>query len=128
MPVTDRYRPWLHKRHPCLPRWAGAAAVLLVLGWSVLPLRLELSDLAIVRLVLRGHAALASPSLVNEVSPQFLGNPFTDQPLLSKNVWDMQAFGGRIYLGNGDYGLNTGPIPIRYFDPSLQQFLVDPVL
>jgi hypothetical protein len=40
----------------------------------------------------------------------------------------MQAFGNRIYFGHGDYGDNTGPIPLHYFDPVSQQFLIDRVV
>ena len=62
------------------------------------------------------------------VSPQRLGNPFTDKPVYSRNVWDMKAFGNKIYFGHGDWGDNTGPIPFRYFDTISRQFLTDFVL
>jgi hypothetical protein len=46
----------------------------------------------------------------------------------SRNVWDMKAFGNKIYFGHGDWGDNTGPIPFRYFDTISRQFLTDFVL
>jgi hypothetical protein len=47
-----------------------------------------------------------------------LGNPFTVASPYARNVWDMQLFRGRIYLGHGDSIDNWGPIPIWSLDPA----------
>jgi hypothetical protein len=64
-----------------------------------------------------------------DVTPEWLGNPFatTYYPNyhMARNVWDMQVWGTRIYLGNGDSGLNTGPTPMVYYDTSAEQFVND---
>src|SRR5436853_140642 len=63
------------------------------------------------------------------VNLEFLGNPFatTYYPNfhIARNVWDMYEFNGKIYLGSGDSGLNTGPAPFVYYDPSTNQFVTD---
>jgi len=46
----------------------------------------------------------------------------------ARNVWDMQVFNGRVYLGHGngsnsEPNINAGPVPILYFDPSSGQFV-----
>ncbi|MGL1888676.1 MAG: hypothetical protein OCD76_19340 [Reichenbachiella sp.] len=33
-------------------------------------------------------------------------------------VWDLEEHRGKIYIGMGDYGDNTGPIDIVYYDPA----------
>jgi hypothetical protein len=75
-----------------------------------------------------GAAAALAAGSAAVVVPQYLGNPSTDKPIFSRNVWDMQAFGSRIYLGHGDWDDNTGPIPIRYFDTGSQQLFTDPII
>lgn len=59
----------------------------------------------------------------NDVTSQVvvLGNPFT-KATFAKNVWDMQVYNGRIYLGHGDYNSNAGPIPVIYYDPCTNKF------
>ncbi|MBI2596054.1 hypothetical protein HYW46_04965 [Candidatus Daviesbacteria bacterium] len=52
-----------------------------------------------------------------------LGNPFTAKPTYARNVWDMQNFNGKIYLGHGDFNSNAGPIDVFYYDPSSSTFL-----
>jgi hypothetical protein len=52
---------------------------------------------------------------------QLLGNPF-NKTTFAKNVWDMQVYNSRIYLGHGDFNTNAGPIPVIYFDPSTNKF------
>lgn len=51
-----------------------------------------------------------------------LGNPF-NKATFAKNVWDMQVYNGRIYLGHGDYNSNAGPIPVIYYDPVVNKFV-----
>ncbi|HEY7065655.1 MAG TPA: hypothetical protein VII06_29540 [Chloroflexota bacterium] len=65
---------------------------------------------------------------VNIVNPTNLGNPFTDKPIFSRNVWAMQAFGDRIYLGYGDFQDNTGPLPVRYLGTAIRQFGTDTIV
>lgn len=55
-----------------------------------------------------------------------LGQPFTyDTDLDAQNVWDMQSYNGKIYLGYGDYDKNTGPTPIICYDPSSSKFITE---
>lgn len=56
-----------------------------------------------------------------------LGIP-VDKPVYARNVWDMQLFNGRIYIGYGNSSNmqpspNAGPIPVIYYDPATQQFI-----
>ncbi|MFZ3102543.1 MAG: hypothetical protein WA131_01425 [Desulfitobacteriaceae bacterium] len=50
-----------------------------------------------------------------------LGNPF-NKATFAKNVWDMQVYNGRIYLGSGDCGKNSGATPVIYYDPATKNF------
>lgn len=56
------------------------------------------------------------PDVTAAVIP--LGNPFVTGTSYSRNVWDMQLFGGVIHLGHGDSIDNLGPIPIWSIDPA----------
>ena len=47
-----------------------------------------------------------------------IGDPFRDVPPYARNVWDMQRFGGRIYLSQGDEIDNRGPAEIWTLDPA----------
>jgi hypothetical protein len=65
----------------------------------------------------------AAPMLTSAVA---MGNPgriqFPNddaQHSYARNVWDLQLYEGRIYVGNGDWNDNQGPITIRSFDPRL---------
>jgi hypothetical protein len=60
----------------------------------------------------------------NDVTPfiQKIGNPFSEKAIYGRNVWDMQLFNGRIYMGHGDTSGNAGPIPICSYNPSSQSF------
>ncbi|HWP97021.1 MAG TPA: hypothetical protein VN426_09220 [Syntrophomonadaceae bacterium] len=58
-----------------------------------------------------------------------LGQPFKQQPF-ARNVWDMQVFNGKIYLGSGNYlnggpSVSPGPIPIMYYDPQTNKFVTE---
>lgn len=50
---------------------------------------------------------------------ELLGNPlssqYTSNRIYSRNIWDMQLYNNRIYIGGGDYNDNTGPVPIYYY-------------
>ena len=52
-----------------------------------------------------------------------IGNPFTKAKTYARNVWDMQVYNGRIYLGHGDYINNASPIPVIYYDPTSNKFI-----
>jgi hypothetical protein len=65
-----------------------------------------------------GPTGSGGPPVVPDVtaSVERLGNPFAVQPGYGRNVWDMQVFGGRVYVGHGDSGDNLGPIPVWSID------------
>ncbi len=64
---------------------------------------------------------------------KWLGNPFAKRwpaggDIYARNIWDMKAFQGKIYLGSGNSANdgpapNAGPIDIWYFDPKLSTFV-----
>jgi len=43
--------------------------------------------------------------------------------ILSRNVWDMQLYNNRIYIGAGDYDKNTGPVDVYYLDLETEEFV-----
>lgn len=61
---------------------------------------------------------------------ELLGNPYEHlypdhhpEMIYARNIWDMQAFDGKIYIGAGNSSnhgpaVNAGPLPIMYFDPA----------
>ena len=40
-------------------------------------------------------------------------------------IWDLEEYRGRIYIGMGDYDVNTGPIDVVSYDPSTNKFITD---
>jgi hypothetical protein len=62
-----------------------------------------------------------------------LGNPYQTRykggaEVYARNIWDMQAYQGSIYLGAGNSSNdgpapNAGPVPIIKFDPETQRFI-----
>lgn len=93
----------------CIARYLGGLAILL-------------APAGLLALLPSAPASLAQ----TEVVPQLLGNPFKARYpdsggsafIYSRNPWDMQTFGGRIYFAYGSSVDNTGPVDIPYFDPS----------
>lgn len=79
-------------------------------------------------------AALAAivPALVGAAdcpdltaSLEELGNPTLERwssPVMANSVQDLQAYGGKVYLGTGDWDNNKGPIPMWAFDPARMAF------
>jgi hypothetical protein len=67
-------------------------------------------------------ANVLQPTSDVTASIQKLGNPFSDKAVYGRNVWDMQLFNGRIYMGHGDTNSNVGPVPIWSYSPSSQSF------
>ncbi len=68
-------------------------------------------------------------TMASDVTAQVerIGNPFNKGPY-ARNVWDMQLFGGRIYLGHGNSSnegpeINAGPVPVIYYDPASSEFV-----
>lgn len=84
--------------------------------------------------------AHSQESSVNDVTGhvELLGNPaawrFPDAAwAYVRNVWDLEVFDGRLYLGYGNsnnegFGSNVGPIEAWYFDASTGSFAYDIVL
>lgn len=74
----------------------------------------------------------AAPAAVDVSSSMtVLGSPFKKAPY-ARNVWDMQLFGGKIYLGHGNSSNNApspnaGPVPIYYWDLAQNKFSVQDV-
>ncbi len=72
---------------------------------------------------------------------ELVGNPYKDiypdfitEMIYARNIWDMQVFNGRIYLGAGNSAnsgpaVNAGPLPIISYDPQSgifrEEFVVD---
>jgi hypothetical protein len=75
------------------------------------------------------HASLQNRFEAYDVTEQveLLGQPF-QKPTYARNVWDMQVYQGRIYLGHGNSSNfqpspNAGPIPVIYYEPDTGQFV-----
>jgi hypothetical protein len=49
---------------------------------------------------------------------RLLGAPFHEASLYARNIWDLQAYAGRIYVGHGDAVDNWGPITVWSIDPA----------
>ncbi|XEC96005.1 hypothetical protein AB6A23_05405 [Paenibacillus tarimensis] len=63
---------------------------------------------------------------------EVLGRPFS-KPAYARNVWDMQVFEGKIYMGHGNSSNlgpspNAGPVPVYYYDPVTDKFIVQDVV
>lgn len=54
-----------------------------------------------------------------------LGNPLRNDGITGRalNVWDLQAFGQKIYIAGGSTVTNAGPINVWAYDPSSQKFV-----
>lgn len=71
---------------------------------------------------------------------ELLGNPYEHlypdyhpEMIYARNIWDMQAFDGRIYVGAGNSAnsgpaVNAGPLPIMYLDPQTRLFATELVV
>ncbi len=77
---------------------------------------------------------LAACAQNNTISPldvttklELIGNPTAAQPAFSRNVWDLQIFDGRLFIGTGDAWRNTGPTPVISYNGSefSTEFIVD---
>jgi len=74
--------------------------------------------------------AAVKKDLSDEV--EVLGQPFA-LPVYARNIWDMQQYNGRIYLGCGNYyndgpDPNAGPVPVVYYDTLSGTFVTQTTL
>ncbi len=55
---------------------------------------------------------------------QFLGNKMADDGKRgrARNIWDLEAYNGRIYLGGGSTVENAGPVSVWAYDPATASF------
>lgn len=70
------------------------------------------------------NARINSADVTSKI--ELLGRPFTKTPY-ANNVWDMQLYNGKIYLGHGNssnlgVAPNSGPIPVIYYDTANAKF------
>ena len=43
---------------------------------------------------------------------------------IARNLWDLYIYDGKIYLGGGDYSLNSGPVDIFAYDLAEEKFVL----
>ena len=67
----------------------------------------------------RGAAPPARSELVGDPLGAWRAAP---AEAYARNLWDLQAFRGRLYLGYGDAVTNTGPTDVIAFDPDRRVF------
>jgi len=60
----------------------------------------------------------------SQIEPTWLGNPSREDGQVERalNVWDLQVFEGKIYLGGGSTVTNAGPIKVWAYDPKKNKF------
>lgn len=66
-------------------------------------------------------------------APELVGDPLgtwrqVPDQAFARNIWDLQAFRGRLYLGYGDAIINTGPTDVIAYDPARGVFEHETVL
>jgi len=77
------------------------------------------------------EAKIAGPASVPAKEVTCIGNPYRQrfpddgQNVFSRNIWDMHLFDGRIYIGGGDFWVNTGPADIYSFAPGEEKFALE---
>lgn len=52
---------------------------------------------------------------------ELLGNPYADSYSKFKNSyahipWDIAVFDNKLFVGSGDYDINSGPVPMKHYD------------
>lgn len=77
---------------------------------------------------------MTASSQVSDVTNRMerLGNPYKEEYsdgelVYARNIWDLQVFEGRVYLGGGNSSnmgpaINAGPVPIISYNPKTGQF------
>ena len=63
---------------------------------------------------------IESNSVVQRLGNPLLEDGYSDRAL---NIWDLQAFEGKIYLGGGSTVSNAGPINVWAYDSNSQKFV-----
>ncbi len=76
------------------------------------------------------NAEIETNDLTSEL--KVLGQPF-ELSEYARNIWDMQLFEGRIYLGCGNLGnygpgSNAGPVPVIYYDIENGEFVTQAII
>lgn len=58
------------------------------------------------------------------VTPTFLGQVSGSLSAQARNIWDLQVYAGRVYIGQGDSvnNLAAGAVHLRYWDPAADAF------
>jgi hypothetical protein len=64
---------------------------------------------------------------------EIVGDPLGDcrsspDEAFARNVWDLQVWDGRLYLGYGDAVENTGPTDVIAYDPTTREFVHEATL
>ncbi len=54
---------------------------------------------------------------------QVLGRPTGDKQPAARKINELKLFGERLYIGHGDYGVNTGPTDLLYYDFEKKEFV-----
>lgn len=83
-------------------------------------------------------AAVVPCLLQAEITPEFLGNPLSErypagEMVYARNVWDMQLYRGRIYIGGGNSSnrgpaINAGRVPVFAYDIESNNFYSEGVV
>jgi len=75
--------------------------------------------LGLATIAMIGCDDLVAPDPAPDVTADIvvIAQPFASKPAYARNVWDMQLYNGRIYLGHGDSQDNHGPITIWSLQP-----------
>ncbi|MBN1356174.1 5'-nucleotidase C-terminal domain-containing protein [bacterium] len=54
--------------------------------------------------------------------PESIGLPTADKQAEARNILELRAFDGRLYIGHGDASVNTGPTDVIAWDPETGEF------
>jgi hypothetical protein len=96
------------------------------------PYRHSRSSLFGAAVILLGLMGPAGPLRALDITERLvdLGNKPAEarQPGIARNVWDLQAFQGKLYIGMGSTAANRGPIPVWAFDHAAGRWDKEPEL
>lgn len=88
------------------------------------------SAVLILLLVLLFVVLLFVSTIKPEWTVEYLGNPSkgqysdaTQEEIHARNVWDLQYFAGKIYIGAGDHGKNAGPVKLNAINCETNNFI-----
>jgi hypothetical protein len=73
-------------------------------------------------------ASSTTTKVTKMVTAQLVGSPFAAKAAYARNVWDMQVFDGKVFIGHGNSSnfapsSNAGPIPVVYLTPETDSFV-----